>query len=123
MRDSKAILNQLLDELGDALERDRGENNAFKAQVFQGLMRAQQALGTGATVPRIDRPLPPPVGAHGGQRGAGRYKSGSAMASQRSASSLDPLADQELITAHTQLRQVFRDLGQQRARQPKKLLA
>jgi hypothetical protein len=102
MGNSKDILDRLVDELGDALVLDRGSDNAFKAQVYQGLLRAQQAMGTCRTF------------------SVGRQQPGSILTSQQAQ---NPLEDDALITAHSQLRQIFSDMGQWRQRWPKKVMA
>jgi hypothetical protein len=117
MRNSKAILDRLVDELGDALERDRGSDSAFKAQVYQGLLRAQQAMGTCST--DLSQRVDPEIF---GSRGfvSGRQQPNANLTIQRAH---NPLDDDELITAHSQLRQIFRSMGHKRQRCPQKVLA
>jgi hypothetical protein len=110
MGNSKDILDRLVDELGDALVLDRGSDSAFKAQVYQGLLRAQQAMGT--CLVKVT---------HGSRTfKAGRQQPASNLTSQQKH---NPLEDDALITAHSQLRQIFGDAGQWRQRHPKKVIA
>lgn len=97
MHDSKDILDRLLTELGDALERDRGGDNTFKTKVWAGLQRAQAAMSSSRDQVAV----------------------GGTLASGRSESADD---EELMIAAHLQLRQVFRAVGRQQ-RRPRKLLA
>lgn len=111
MGNSKDILDRLVDELGDALVLDRGSDSAFKAQVYQGLLRAQQAMGTCSVE----------VNNQGSRTfSVGRQQPGSILSSQQAQ---NPLEDDALVTAHSQLRQIFGDMGQWRQRRPKKVMA